>query len=81
MVILNSYMDLCVRYSMADKAIDLFNEVNRNQKLENQSSKTLQIDEMEYPLECLEISTSQIDSEKHDHNMSIQMGILIKAYG
>ena len=32
-------------------------------------------------MDFLNLNSSQIDSDKHDHNMSIQMGILIKAYG
>ena len=68
-------MDLCVRYSLADKAIQIYDEAGAKQKF------STVFDDQEIQLELTEFKINSEEADKHDHNMSIQMGILIKAYG
>ena len=73
-IILNSFMDLCVRYSLADKAIQIYNEAGSKQKFSTMGDQESQ-------LEIAEFKADPEEENKQDHNLSIQMGILIKAYG
>jgi pentatricopeptide repeat protein len=71
-VILNSFMDLCVRYSMAERAIEVY-------ELAQSSDLSIILDNSSVEnADCtLDLSMDYDGS----HNVSIQIGILIKAYG
>ena len=75
-VVLNSFMDICVKFQKAEWAIDLYNleleHRNRAPKQKaNQNSQSIFSDQ----LQILELE------KKTQVNKIIQIGILIKAYG
>lgn len=66
---------------MADRAIALYKKASSNQKLVSSNSTSHSLDEIVPALENSVINQDLCEQDKNDHNLSIQMGILIKAYG
>lgn len=75
-IIVNNFMDLSVRFQMADRAIELY------QILQSRQEKDQRLQTADIQRNCASNQTE--NNEKHicySHNASIQVGILIKAYG
>jgi len=85
-IIINSYMDLCVKFKVAERAIALY-EVIQNRSKNSASSgvahkNSKNQEAMDPKQEEKKEETDQRDEiAKKNQNKAIQMGILIKVYG
>ena len=74
-IIVNNYMDLSVRFQMAEKAIEMHSLIER--KRSNIGGYLI---DKSY-LEAKSPNKKKDSSKFYSHNECIQVGILIKAYG